>query len=42
MRDNNYFSIPELEYLMSVPEIKKTVWKKWKQKRRTIKNELFL
>ena len=42
VKENHYFSIPELEYLMSVPEVKKTVWKKWKQKRRTIKNDLFL
>ena len=42
VKENHYFSIPELEYLMSVPEVKKTVWEKWKQKRRTIKNELFL
>ena len=37
-----YFFIPELEYIMSVPEVKKTVWEDWKQKRRTIKNDLFL
>ena len=42
MKDNQYFSIPELEYMMSVPEVKKTVWEEWKQKRRTLKNELFL
>ena len=42
VKENHYFSIPELEYLMSVPEVKKTVWEKWKQKRRTIKNDLFL
>jgi len=41
-KENRYFSIPELEYLMSVPEVKKNVWEKWKQKRRTIKNDLFL
>ena len=40
--ENHYFSIPELEYIMSVPEVKKTVWEEWKQKRRTIKNDLFL
>ena len=42
LRENHFFSIPELEYMMSVPEVKKTVWEKWKQKRRTIKNDLFL
>ena len=42
MKENQYFSIPELEYMMSVPEVKKTVWEEWKQKRRTLKNELFL
>ena len=42
VKENHCFSIPELEYLMSVPEVKKTVWEKWKQKRRTIKNDLFL
>ena len=42
MQENQYFSIPELEYMMSVPEVKKTVWEEWKQKRRTLKNELFL
>ena len=42
MKGNQYFSIPELEYMMSVPEVKKTVWEEWKQKRRTLKNELFL
>ena len=42
MKDDQYFSIPELEYMMSVPEVKKTVWEEWKQKRRTLKNELFL
>ena len=42
VKENHYFSIPELEYLMSVPEVKKSVWEKWKQKRRTIKNDLFL
>ena len=41
-RENHYFSIPELAYMMSVPEVKRTVWQKWKQKRRTIKNDLFL
>ena len=41
-KENHYFSIPELEYIMSVPEVKKTVWEEWKQKRRTIKNDLFL
>ena len=41
-KENHYFSIPELEYIMSVPEVKKTVWDEWKQKRRTIKNDLFL
>ena len=41
-KENNYFSIPELQYMMSVPEVKKTVWEGWKQKRRTIKNDLFL
>ena len=42
VKENHCFSIPELEYLMSVPEVKKTVWERWKQKRRTIKNDLFL
>ena len=42
MKENHYFSIPELEYMMSVPEVKKTVWEEWKQKRRTLKNDLFL
>ena len=42
VKENHFFSIPELEYMMSVPEVKKTVWEKWKQKRRTIKNDLFL
>ena len=42
MKENQYFSIPELEYMMSVPDVKKTVWEEWKQKRRTLKNELFL
>ena len=42
LRKNHFFSIPELEYMMSVPEVKKTVWEEWKQKRRTIKNDLFL
>ena len=42
VKENHYFSIPELEYLMSVPKVKKSVWEKWKQKRRTIKNDLFL
>ena len=42
MKEDQYFSIPELEYMMSVPEVKKTVWEEWKQKRRTLKNELFL
>ena len=42
VKKNHYFSIPELQYMMSVPEVKKTVWEKWKQKRRTIKNDLFL
>ena len=41
-KENPYFSIPELEYIMSVPEVKKTVWDEWKQKRRKIKNDLFL
>ena len=41
-KENHYFFIPELEYIMSVPEVKKTVWEEWKQKRRTIKNDLFL
>ena len=41
-KENHYFFIPELEYMMSVPEVKKTVWEEWKQKRRTIKNDLFL
>ena len=41
-KENHYFSIPELEYMMSVPEVKKTVWEEWKQKRKTIKNDLFL
>ena len=41
-KENHYFSIPELKYIMSVPEVKKTVWEEWKQKRRTLKNELFL
>ena len=42
MKQDQYFSIPELEYMMNVPEVKKTVWEEWKQKRRTLKNELFL
>ncbi len=42
IKQNHYFSIPELEYMMSVPEVKKTVWEEWKQKRRTFKNDLFL
>ena len=42
MKENHYFLIPELEYMMSVPEVKKTVWEEWKQKRRTFKNDLFL
>ena len=42
IKENHYFSIPELEYMMSVPEVKKTVWEEWKQKRRTLKNDLFL
>ena len=42
MKENQYFSIPKLEYMMSVPEVKKTVWEEWKQKRRTLKNDLFL
>ena len=42
MKEDQYFSIPELEYMMSVPEVKKTVWEEWKQKRRTLKNDLFL
>ena len=42
MKEDQYFSIPELEHMMSVPEVKKTVWKEWKQKRRTLKNDLFL
>ena len=42
MKEDQYFSIHELEYMMSVPEVKKTVWEEWKQKRRTLKNELFL
>jgi hypothetical protein len=37
----NYFSIPELEYIMSVSEVKKNVWENWKEKKRTIKNDLF-
>ncbi len=41
-KENHYFSIPELQYIMSVPEVKKNVWEEWKQKRRTIKNDLFL
>ena len=41
-KENHYFSIPELEYMMSVPEVKKTVWEEWRQKRRKIKNDLFL
>ena len=41
-KENHYFSIPELEYMMSVPEVKKTVWEGWKQKRRKIRNDLFL
>ena len=41
-KENHYFSIPELEYIMSVPEVKKTVWEEWKEKRKTIKNDLFL
>ena len=41
-KESHYFSIPELEYMMSVPEVKKTVWEEWKQKRRTIKNDIFL
>ena len=42
MKENQYFSIPELEYMMSVPEVKKTVWEEWKKKRSTLKNDLFL
>ena len=42
MKENHYFSIPELEYMMSVPEVKKTVWEEWKKKRSTLKNDLFL
>lgn len=42
LKETHYFSIPDIEYLMSVPEVKKTVWEKWKQKRRTIKNDLFV
>jgi len=41
-KENHYFSIPELEYMMSVPEVKKTVWEEWKQKRRIINNDLLL
>ena len=41
-KENHYFSIPELEYMMSVPEVKKTVWEEWKQKRKKLKNDLFL
>ena len=41
-RKNHYFSIPDLAYMMILPEVKRTVWEKWKQKRRTIKNDLFL
>ena len=41
-KETHYFCIPELDYIMSVPEVKKTVWDEWKQKRRTIKNDLFL
>ena len=41
-KEYDYFSIPELEYMMSVPEVKKTVWEEWKQKRKKIKNDLFL
>ena len=41
-KESLYFSIPELEYMMSVPEVKKNVWEDWKQKRRTIKNDLLL
>ena len=29
----NYFSIPELEYIMSVSEVKKNVWENWKEKK---------
>ena len=42
IKENHYFSIPELQYMMSVPEVKKTIWEEWQQKRRTIKNDLFL
>ncbi len=42
LKENHYFSIPELEYMMSVPEVKKSVWEEWKKKRSTLKNELFL
>ena len=42
LRKNHFFSIPELEYMMSVPEVKKTVWEEWKQKRRTFNNDLFI
>ncbi len=42
LRENHFFSIPELEYMMSVPEVKKTVWEEWKQKRRTINNDFFI
>ena len=42
MKENHYFSIPELQYMISVPEVKKTVWEKWQKKRRTINNDLFL
>ena len=41
-KENHYFSIPELEYMMSVPDVKKNVWEEWKQKRRKIKNDLLL
>ena len=42
LKENNYFSIPELQYMISVPEVKKTVWEEWQQKRRIINNDLFL
>ena len=42
LEKNNYFSIPELQYMISVPEVKKTVWEEWQQKRKTINNDLFL
>ena len=42
LKENNFFSIPELQYMISVPEVKKTVWEEWQQKRKIINNDLFL